>query len=239
MSAPQAPDLAALQERLGYRFNDPALLELALTHPSYAQVLGTPGRHNQRLEFLGDAVLQLPLTARLYQQFPDLNEGPMSKARAKMVQERTLAKRSRALGLGEALRLSPGEERNHGRTRPSNLADAYEALLGAIFLDGGYDEAGKFIVDQFKDEAIDAEDIPMIENPKGELQEFLQAQSKEGPQYSLVSSNGPDHEREFTCAVLFQEEEIGRGVGRSKQIAESQAALEALKHLRDDGGGHS
>lgn len=234
MSAPTAPDLAALQDRIEYRFNDPALLELALTHPSYAQVLGEPGKHNQRLEFLGDAVLQLPLTVRLYKQFPDFSEGPLSKARARMVQERTLAKRSRALGLGEYLRLSPGEDRNHGRTRASSLADAYEALLGAIFLDGGYEAARTFILDQFKDEVVDVDDIPIIDNPKGELQERLQAQSQAAPQYRLVSSSGPDHNREFTCAVMFQGDEIGVGVGKSKQLAESQAALQALRILRDE-----
>lgn len=231
-----ASDLAALQDRLGYQFDDPELLELALTHPSYAQVLGERGKHNQRLEFLGDAVLQLPLTVRLYKQFPNLNEGPLSKARAQMVQERTLANRSRALGLGEFLRLSPGEERNNGRERASILADAYEAVLGAIFLDGGYAAAGKFILDQFQDEVVDVNDLPIIDNPKGELQELLQAQSREGPQYRLVSSSGPDHNREFTCAVLFQGDEIGVGVGRSKQIAESQAALEALESLRISDG---
>ena len=236
MSASTAPELSDLQDRIGYQFSNPALLELALTHPSYAQVLGEPGKHNQRLEFLGDAVLHLPLTARLYKQFPDFSEGPLSKARAQMVQERTLAKRSRALGLGEYLRLSPGEDRNQGRTRASCLADAYEALLGAIFLDGGYEAAAKFIIDQFKDEVVDVNDIPSIDNPKGELQELLQSRSQAGPQYRLVSNSGPAHDREFTCAVLFQGDEIGVGIGKSKQLAESKAALQALRTLRDKEG---
>src|ERR1041384_1340879 len=132
-------DLAALQARLGYQFRVEHLLRLALTHPSIAHEQGAPVQHNQRLEFLGDAVLQLALTRELYEKFPGFDEGPLTKARAKLVNRRTLAVHGRELGLGRNLILSRGEELHGGRERPSALADTFEALVGAIFLDGGFD----------------------------------------------------------------------------------------------------
>ncbi|MBU6410952.1 MAG: ribonuclease III, partial [Verrucomicrobia bacterium] len=139
-----------LQRRLNYKFHDENLLRLALTHPSVAHEGATTG-HNQRLEFLGDAVLQLVLTQKLYEQFPGFDEGPLTKARARLVNRRTLAERARSLGLGGHLILGEGEERHGGRERPSTLADAFEALLGAIFLDGGVASAAAFILSQFSD----------------------------------------------------------------------------------------
>ena len=132
-------DLAALQVRLGYTFRDQSLLQLALTHPSVAHELGAPVQHNQRLEFLGDAVLQLVLTRELYERFPDFDEGPLTKARAKLVNRRSLAEHGRKLELGAHLILSRGEDLHGGRERPSALADTFEAVMGALFLDGGYD----------------------------------------------------------------------------------------------------
>src|SRR6266446_681975 len=142
-------DLAALQTRLGYTFRDESMLKLALTHPSIAHEQGMPVQHNQRLEFLGDAVLQLALTRELYEKFPAFNEGPLTKARAKLVNRRALAVHGRALGLGAHLIVSRGEELHGGRERPSALADAYEALVGAIFLDAGFEAARDFILRQF------------------------------------------------------------------------------------------
>jgi ribonuclease-3 len=225
-------DLAALQTRLGYSFRDESLLRLALTHPSVAHEQGTRVQHNQRLEFLGDAVLQLVLTRELYEKFPSFNEGPLTKARAKLVNRRTLAVHGRVLHLGEHLILSRGEELHGGRERPSALADTFEAVVGAIFLDGGFEAGREFILREFRGAFGALSDIPILENPKGELQEFLQARSSEAPQYHVASSSGPDHDRIFECTVHHAGQELARGTGKSKKAAESEAALAALKRLR-------
>lgn len=225
-------DFGPLQSRLGYAFRDEQLLRLSLTHPSVAHEHGNNVQHNQRLEFLGDAVLQLVLTRVLYEKFPDFGEGPLTKARAQMVNRRALAEHGRRLELGQHLILSRGEEINRGRERPSTLADAFEALLGAIFMDGGFDAAEEFILRQFRDVFGDLDVLPYLENPKGELQEVLQARSPEPPRYVLLSVAGPDHDRVFECAVFYRKEELGRGSGKSKKEAESQAALNALVALR-------
>jgi ribonuclease III len=225
-------DFADLQNLLGYIFRDPALLRLALTHPSVAHEQGAPLQTNQRLEFLGDAVLQLVLTRELYEKFPDCDEGPLTKARAKLVNRRTLAEHGRQLGLGQNLVLSRGEESHGGRERPSALADAFEALLGAIFLDGGFEAASAFIVREFSGGFGELAVIPILENPKGELQELLQSTSFEAPQYRVVSATGPDHDRIFECTVHHAGAELARGTGKSKKAAESEAALAALKRLK-------
>ena len=226
------PDLKTLQIRLGYSFGDESLLRLALTHPSVAQGQGAAAQDNQRLEFLGDAVLQLVLTCELYDKFPSVGEGQLTKARAHMVNRRALASQGQRLGLGEYLILSRGEEANRGRDRPSALADAFEALLGAILLDGDFQAAREFVLRQFRAEFGELGVIPNLENPKGELQEALQAASTEAPQYRLESVTGPDHDRVFESAVLHRGVELGRGTGKSKKEAESRAALTALDHLR-------
>ena len=224
--------LEALQARLGYLFRDENRLRLALTHPSVAHEQGMAVQHNQRLEFLGDSVLQLVLTSELYEKFPAMGEGPLTKARAQMVNRRTLANRGSRLGLGDHLILGRGEDSSGGRERPSALADTFEALLGAIFLDGGFDAARDFILRQFREEFGELEVIPNLENPKGELQEVLQSNSTEAPQYQLESVSGPDHDRLFESAVYHRGVELGRGKGKSKKDSESQAALAALDQLR-------
>ena len=226
--------LADLQTHLGYTFRDESLLRLALTHPSVAHESGEPTAHNQRLEFLGDAVLQLILTHALYEKFPAFNEGPLTKARAKLVNRRTLAEHARALGVGAHLILSRGEETNGGRERASTLADAFESLLGAIFLDGGLDAARGFILREFSAAFGKLSVIPTIENPKGELQELLQARSPKAPEYHVVSATGPDHDRVFGCIVQHDGMELARGSGKSKKAAETDAALAALKKLREE-----
>lgn len=227
-------DLAALQTRLGYTFRNESLLQLALTHPSVAHELGTPVQHNQRLEFLGDAVLQLALTRELYERFPAFDEGPLTKARAKLVNRRSLGTHGRALGLGAHLVLSRGEESHGGRERSSALADACESVIGAIFLDGGYDAARAFILREFGAGLDELSVLPTLENPKGELQEFLQARGPEAPKYHVVSASGPDHDRVFECTVHHGGVELARGTGKSKKDAESEAALAALKKLREE-----
>jgi ribonuclease-3 len=226
--------LADLQTQLGYKFRDEMLLRLALTHPSVAHESGEPTEHNQRLEFLGDAVLQLILTHDLYAKFPGFDEGPLTKGRAKLVNRRTLAEQARGLGLGAHLILSHGEETSGGRERASTLADAFEALLGAIFLDGGFGAAQEFVSREFGAAFSKLNVPPTIENPKGELQELLQARSPEAPEYHVVSVTGPDHDRVFDCVVQHGGVELARGSGKSKKAAESAAALAALKKLRNE-----
>ncbi len=225
-------EYSQLEKNLRYTFHNAGLLRLALTHPSVAHEQGVPVQHNQRLEFLGDAVLQLVLTHELYNQFPNFGEGPLTKARAKLVNRRTLAEKGRALALGKHLILSRGEEAHGGRERMSALADSFEAVLGAIFLDGGFAAAQQFVVVHFRDSFEGLAVIPSLENPKGELQELLQARSSEAPQYHVVSASGPDHDRMFECTVHHAGVELARGRGKSKKAAESEAALAALAVLR-------
>ena len=220
---------------LAYQFRDETLLRLALTHPSVAHESGMATAHNQRLEFLGDAVLGLVVTQKLYQQFPELDEGPLTKARAKLVNRQALAQRARLLGLGAHLILSRGEEMSGGRDRESALADAYEALLGAIFLDGGFDAAREFILQEFASAFGELPALSLIENPKGELQELLQARSPQAPEYQTVQIAGTDHDPLFECAVYHEGAELARGRGKSKKAAESDAALAALEKLRESG----
>jgi ribonuclease-3 len=224
--------LTEFQNRLAYQFRDENLLRLALTHPSVAHESGREMEHNQRLEFLGDSVLGLVLSRQLYEKFPDADEGLLTKSRAKLVNATSLAEHARRLNLGAHLILSRGEEISGGRDRASALADAFEALLGAIFLDGGFDAARAFILREFQNEIGELDLSDGIENPKGELQELLQAKSSNAPQYQLISAAGPDHDRQFICAVFHDGVELARGSGKSKKAAESDAALAALKGLR-------
>ncbi len=228
------PKIAQLQKRLGCHFQDPELLKLALTHPSVTHEQSASTQTNQRLEFLGDAVLQLVLTRELYEKFPAFGEGPLTKARAKLVNRRTLAEHARALGLGDHLILSRGEEMHGGRERPSALADTFEALLGAIFLDGGFEKARDFILLEFASAFGTLSVIPTLENPKGELQELLQSLSSQAPRYHVVTATGPDHDRVFECTVHHDGVELARGSGKSKKAAESEAALAALTKLRNE-----
>jgi len=225
-------DLAAFQDRLGCKFRDENLLRLALTHPSVAHEDNAPTPHNQRLEFLGDAVLGVVLARELYEKFPDADEGALTKSRAKLVNAGALAGHGRSLGLGAHLILSRGEENTGGRERPSALADVFESLLGAIFLDGGFDVAREFILREFTADFSTLAESSGIENPKGELQELLQSRSPRAPEYQTVSATGPDHDRVFECVVQHEGVELARGRGKSKKAAESEAALAALEKLR-------
>jgi ribonuclease-3 len=226
------PDLAAFQSGIGYTFQDGALLRLALTHPSIAHEAGSPVQTNQRLEFLGDAVLQLVLTRVLYEKFPEHGEGPLTKARASLVNRRMLAEHGRKLGIQLHLILSRGEEQTGGRNRPSAVADAFEALIGAIYLDGGMEAVQAFVLADFANFLHGLTAIPVSSNPKGNLQELLQSTSAEAPQYRLVSATGPDHDRFFECTVLHGGIELARGSGKSKKDAEAAAALTAYELLK-------
>jgi len=230
------PDLQAV---LGYEFRDVGLLRQALTHPSLAFDAASKIEHNQRLEFLGDAVLQLVLTHTLFEHFPALDEGPLTKARAQLVNRTTLAAQARNLGLGSHLLLSRGEEQSGGRDKQSALADAFEALVGAVFLDGGFGAAGDFVIRCYRDSFGELTGLPNLENPKGELQELLQSGAVEPPQYEIIGITGPDHDREFECAVRHRHRHLGTGRGKSKKAAESAAALAALATLRHNAANES
>jgi ribonuclease III len=224
-------DLEEFQRRLSYRFRDPSLLRIALTHPSVSKDLsGEP--HNQRLEFLGDAVLQLALTHELYHRFPEFGEGPMTKARAQLVNRKSLAEQGNKLELGQFMFMSRGEEASGGRARPSGIADAFESLLGAIYLDSSYEVARLFVLSLFDEALLQMKVSPNLGNPKGELQEFLQADTSEAPQYKEVCTSGPDHDRVFECAVYHRGVELARGVGKNKKDAEALAATAALAKLK-------
>lgn len=224
--------LSEFQQNLGHSFRDEALLRLALTHPSVAHEANDPMPHNQRLEFLGDSVLGLIITRELYEKFPDYGEGPLTQARAQLVNRQTLAAQARRLEIGRHLVLSRGEEGTGGRERASALADAYEAVVGAVFLDGGFEAARAFVLRGFHEAFGELSPIPSLDNPKGELQELLQAKSSEAPRYEITSVAGPDHDRVFECAVLHAGLELGRGTGKSKKMAESAAAQVALLEFR-------
>ena len=225
----------ALEQKLRLRFRNQHLLQQALVHPSYLNELPPDERpvgSYERLEFLGDAVLGAAITLELFRRYPDLPEGQLTKLRASLVSGRNLANVARSLDLGQHLRLGKGEEATGGRERGSNLAAGFEALAGAVFLDRGFDRAGKFVLDMMRDkmEAILAEGVP--QDPKSHLQEVLQAAGREPPQYRLVEAGGPDHARNFDVEVVLDGQVIGRGQGRRKLEAEKLAAQEALGHLR-------
>ena len=226
------PSRRSLQKRLGYTFKKPELLEVALTHPSVSHEQGSKLNNNQRLEFLGDAVLGLVISAELYRKFPHRDEGTLSKARARLVCGTALAEQATAMGLGKELVLSHGEERSGGRTRPGALADAFEALIGAIFLDSGITRTKKFILNRFAEQLCDADARQHSDNPKGELQEILQSKNAVAPEYRLLEAEGPDHDRSFVCAVRHSGTELARGTGKSKKAAEMGAAAAAIEQLR-------
>lgn len=224
-------DLQELQDRLGYQFKDDSHLQLALTHPSLAHDLKLAGGDNQRLEFLGDAVLQMTLTVHLYNTHKHSPEGKLTQIRAAAVNRKALASLARSFDLGTHLKLSRGEDKNKGRRKASNLADAMEAVLGAIFLDGGY-EAGLACVERWFPPILDEiQDGPDSFNPKGQLQELLQGNGSTPPLYHLDSESGPDHDKTYTVIAKTEEGVIGRGSGPSKREAESAAARDALDKL--------
>lgn len=221
---------AALESAIGHRFADPSLLELALTHPSRALAAkGGDGKDNQRLEFLGDAVLELAVSRQLYLRFPKLREGQLTRRRAALVCEASLARAARGFGLGAHLLLDRGEEMEGGRENPSILADAMEAVLAAVYLDAGF-EAASALVDRALGDYEPGETVER--DAKSALQEHLQALGEPAPTYELIAQEGPPHDRVFTSRVLRADgTEMGRGRGARKRRAEEAAAREALERL--------
>jgi ribonuclease-3 len=217
-----------LEERLNYKFRNPLLLAEALTHPSLGHETQRHHFDNQRLEFLGDAVLQLVFTEYLFDHYPQCSEGQLTKIRARLVSREGLSNYARMLDLGRFLMLGKGEEANGGRERPSSLADAFEALMGAIYLDSDYVTVRRIVLQTSRDhlEALRVDDASS--NPKGRLQEILQSLAPRSPQYEVVDQFGPEHAKMFTSRILWEGQELGRGTGRSKKEAEAAAATEAL-----------
>ena len=210
-------------QALGYTFRDEALLRRALTHPSAGR------EDNQRLEFLGDAVLQFIMSEKLYAAHPDEREGALTHRRALLVCEAAQSPIARELGIGEALRMDRGEELTGGREKPSVLCDAMEAVLAAVYLDGGMEAARAVIGRCWPGEG---EVVRPMQDSKGQLQELLQKNGGETPTYAITGTSGPPHDPVFEAAVYRGDQEIGRGTGRTKKQAEQAAALAALKVLQ-------
>lgn len=219
----------SIEERLGYHFKDPALLEVALSHPSLSSEVRPAPPDNQRLEYLGDAVLELAVTDYLFQLHPDFQEGVLTKLRASVVSRPALATTAVRLEVGKELRMSNGEDGSGGRKRASNLADALEALFGAIYLDAGFETARDVIIRILEPELDQLDPDTAQGNSKGELQEILQKLSPESPCYRITGEEGPPHSRKFVASVNWQGKNLGTGEGKSKKMAETSAARNALK----------
>lgn len=217
-----------LEARIGHQFNDRSLLNQALTHASLGYETQHAQPDNQRLEFLGDAVIQLLLSEILFQRFLDADEGLLTKVRAQLVSTKALARVARQIQLGGFLLMGRGEESHGGRERDSSLADAMEALVGGVFLDGGMDAARCVAQRIFLPEIQKLGESPVDQNPKGQLQEILQAVSTQSPSYRIVDQSGPDHSKSFVAVVVWAGRELGRGLGKSKKEAEVEAARAAL-----------
>jgi ribonuclease III len=222
----------ALEAALGHRFVRPEQLTVALTHRSF----GNDEANNEKLEFLCDAVLALAMSDLLMTRFPDAREGDLSKIRASLVNAEVLARKARQLEVGRWLRLGRGEEKSGGREKPSILAAGYEALLGAIYLDAGYEAARNVVATHFAGDV--AEHLRVgLRDYKTELQEVTQRLFRATPVYTLIEESGPDHDKEFVSEIVIDGRPCGRGVGRSKKMAEQAAAMEALTALtRTDPG---
>lgn len=221
--------MESVEARIGYKFANSLLLAGALTHPSLAYESKKPHFDNQRLEYLGDAVIQLILTDELFHLFPNFSEGKLTKLRSRLVSRDALCRFAESIHLGSYLLLGKGEAASGGRERPSNLADALEALTGAIYLDGGINPAREFVLTNFRSFIKEIADQPEENNPKGELQEHLQSISPTSPSYAIVSQEGPDHQKQFVSEVTWEGLKLGRGSGSSKKEAETAAAVEALE----------
>lgn len=214
-----------LETRIGYRFKNPALLERALTHSSYANESKKKLECNERMEFLGDAVLSIIVADHIFHRF-HLAEGDLTKIRASLVCEKALFEFAKQIHLGEELLLGHGEEQTGGRTRASVVSDAFEALIAGIYLDGGMEEARRFVL-PFVEEELVQKESPFVDY-KTKLQEIIQQNPEERVEYVLVSEEGPDHDKQFVIEVHLNSNVIGRGASRSKKGAEQAAAKEAL-----------
>ena len=218
-----------LEQRIGYKFRNSLLLAEALTHPSLGHETQRHHFDNQRLEFLGDAVLQVIFTEHLFRLIPQFSEGQLTKLRSRLVSREGLKVHATNIGLGTYLMMGRGEEASGGRQRASILADAYEALVGAIYLDSNIEIVRRFVLEEAQQDIQRLTQQPLEINPKGQLQEILQAISPKSPNYEIVSQTGPEHQKLFVAKVIWDGLELGSGSGSSKKQAETAAALSALR----------
>jgi len=223
-------DFSLFEEKTGFVFNDKSLLKQAFTHRSYInehpkEELG----HNERLEFLGDAVLELITTDFLYAKYPDKPEGELTAFRAALVNTQSIASAATELGMNEFLLLSKGEAKDEGRARLYILANTFEAFIGALYLDQGYDAAKKFIGDSLFHKAEKIVEDRLWQDAKSRFQELAQEKTSITPTYELLNETGPDHDKQFVTGVFLGEEKVAKGNGRSKQEAEQAAAENALE----------
>ena len=225
-------DLTELQRILGVRFKEPALLEQALIHSSYTNENPTTSlADNERLEFLGDAILGAIVAERLYRLIPGAAEGEMSKLRAALVRRTSLSRIARSIGLDRYLYLGRGEEASGGRRKPSNLASALEAVVAAVFLDSGWIAASEFVLRLFATELEEAISREVEIDYKSQLQQLILSRQQDAPVYRIIKASGPAHDRSFTAEVIAGDAILGRGRGKSKKIAETEAARSALEKL--------
>ena len=225
--------LSELEQILGYRFTDLRLLQKALVHSSFAFEQSQAGKNNETLEFLGDAVLDLVIGHILYKKYALMREGELTRLRAALVNETHLAEMARQIELGRFLFLGKGEDASHGRNKSSILSCAFEAVMGAVFEDAGYETVRALVTRLFVPAIEGKKEEMLIADAKSRLQELLQEQHNEGPTYRLDKEDGPSHQKQFTISVLFRDEVLGTGEARSKKEAEQRAAAAALVHLAD------
>ena len=222
-----------LEEKLGYKFKNIDLLKNALTHSSYANEVRSGFSSNERLEFLGDSVLSIVVSDYIYKHYPNMPEGELTKLRASLVCEKSLCTSSRELNLGDYLMLGKGEEKGGGRERDSILADAFEAVLAAIYLDGGMEPARRHVMN-FVLRELQHTDDEVFKDYKTALQEIIQRNPEETVSYILTGESGPDHDKEFTVEVRLNSNVIGKGTGKNKKRAEQMAAKEALMLMGEE-----
>lgn len=224
----QIKNLEALEKNLGIEFKSKDLLQKALTHRSYLNENPKIKESNERLEFLGDAILEFVVSNFLFSKFGSLDEGHLTALRSRLVDTKSLAQEAENLGIGKAILLSTGEERSGGRKNPNILADTLEAIIGAIFTDQGL-EAARNIVNKLISIKIKDVAKKSLKDPKSLLQEYAQAQGSPAPTYKLISTTGPDHAKIFTVEVLINQKSYAKGTGLSKQAATKEAAVKALE----------
>jgi len=228
-------DIGSLQESLNVKFKNPSLLEQTLVHSSYLnEYPGAAPGSNERLEFLGDAVLGFIVAEKLYQDFPDLAEGEMTRIRSVLVQRATLTHVARDLKLGDYLFLGKGEEASGGRQKPANLSGALEAVVAAIFLDRGLAVTRKLVLRLLAEEFQEAAGRGKGVDYKSHLQELVQSKYHSSPSYRTLQATGPDHDRLFTVEVVIRDRVLGEGSGKSKKLAEAEAARNALERFKNN-----
>ena len=219
-----------VQELIGYQFNNTNILKQALTHSSYSNEKQMNKLYNnERIEFLGDAVLELVSSEYIYERYPDKPEGELTKLRASLVCEKSLTYSANKFKIGDYLFLGKGEDSTGGRQRPSILSDALEAIIGAIFLDGGFTNAKEFVVEQVLKDLIKQK---FFFDSKTILQEIIQSKYTDAIRYEVINQDGPDHNKEFTVAIKINNKEIAEGKGKTKKAAEQEAAYQAILKIK-------